>query len=253
MRHSTGNCFPRFLLVLAILFTVSHGFTQTTVGTGSIVGNVTDPTGAVVNGAKVTITNVATGQLISLATNAAGAYNSGALVPGNYKVLIAAKGFRSSSVALTVLVGNTATGNVQLEIGQENQVIEVQGAAVQVNTEQATVQGVLSSEQIENLPVNGRNFLDLAQLEPGVQIQDGQSFDPTKAGYSSISFGGRFGRTARIEVDGSGTAYASGIVSSVPAVAIWRPGRRADQEGSVVLFHRWRAHAPARSSAGGGG
>ena len=50
--------------------------------------------------------------------------------------------------------------------------------------------------------MNGRNFLDLAQLEPGVQIQDGQNFDPTKAGYSSISFGGRFGRTARIEVDG---------------------------------------------------
>jgi hypothetical protein len=78
----------------------------------------------------------------------------------------------------------------------------VQGSAVRVNTEQATVQGVLNAEQIENLPVNGRNFLDLAQLEPGVQIQDGQDFDPTKAGYSSISFGGRFGRTARIEVDG---------------------------------------------------
>lgn len=78
----------------------------------------------------------------------------------------------------------------------------MEGTAVQVNTEQAIVQGVLSAEQIENLPVNGRNFLDLAQLEPGVQIQDGQNFDPTKAGYSSISFGGRFGRTARIEVDG---------------------------------------------------
>ncbi len=71
-----------------------------------------------------------------------------------------------------------------------------------MNTEQATVQGVLTSEQIENLPINGRNFLDLAQLEPGVQIQDGGTFDPTKNGFSSVSFGGRFGRTARIEVDG---------------------------------------------------
>ena len=75
-------------------------------------------------------------------------------------------------------------------------------ATVAVNTEQAEVQGVLNATQIANLPVNGRNFLDLAQLEPGVQIQDGQNFDPTKAGYSSISFGGRFGRTARIDVDG---------------------------------------------------
>jgi hypothetical protein len=71
-----------------------------------------------------------------------------------------------------------------------------------VNTEQAIVQGVLTADQIDNLPMNGRNFLDLAQLEPGVQIQEGSTFDPTKNGFSSISFQGRFGRTARIEIDG---------------------------------------------------
>jgi len=60
----------------------------------------------------------------------------------------------------------------------------VESSAISVNTEQATVQGILSAEQIENLPVNGRNFLDLAQLEPGVQIQDGANFDPTKNGFS---------------------------------------------------------------------
>jgi hypothetical protein len=87
-------------------------------------------------------------------------------------------------------------------MGAASQVIEVTGSAVQVNTEQATVQGVIDTQQIENLPTNGRNFLDLAQLEPGVQIQDGGNFDPTKKGFDSISFGGRFGRTARIEVDG---------------------------------------------------
>ena len=118
-------------------------------------------------------------------------------------MLVSSKvGFSQIETPVTVLVGNTATVNAKLQIGQESQVIDVQADAVRVNTEQATVQGVLSAEQIENLPVNGRNFLDLAQLEPGVQIQDGQGFDPTKAGYSSISFGGRFGRTARIEVDG---------------------------------------------------
>ena len=80
----------------------------------------------------------------------------------------------------------------------------MQASESQINTEQATVQGVLTQAQIDNLPVNGRNFLDLksAARVSGVQIQDGQNFDPTKAGYSSISFGGRFGRTARIEVDG---------------------------------------------------
>ncbi len=103
---------------------------------------------------------------------------------------------------MTVQVGNTSTVNEKLTVGQGTTTVEVQGSAVTVNTEQAQVQGVLNAQQIDNLPVNGRNFLDLAQLEPGVQIQDGQNFDPTKAGYSSISFGGRFGRTARINVDG---------------------------------------------------
>jgi hypothetical protein len=165
---------------------------QTTVGTGSIVGTVTDPQDAVVSGAKVTITNTQTGQVSALTSNAAGSFNSGSLAPGQYKVQISAKGFSSLSIPVTVQVGNTASANARLQLGQESQVIEVAGTAVQVNTEQATVQGVLTSNQIENLPVNGRNFLDLAQLEPGVQIQDGQNFDPTKAGYSSVSFGGRF-------------------------------------------------------------
>jgi hypothetical protein len=73
---------------------------------------------------------------------------------------------------------------------------------VRVNTEQATVEGVVTAHQIESLPIDGCNFLNLAQLEPGVQIQEGSTFDPTKNGFSSISSGGRFGRTARIEVDG---------------------------------------------------
>lgn len=177
-------------------------FAQTTVGTGSIVGTVSDPSGAVISGAEVTITNVATGQVIKLVTNSSGAFNSGALIPGNYKTLVSAHGFSSAEGAVTVLVGNTATVNVTLRIGNEKERVEVQDSASQVNTEQATVQGVLNEQQIESLPVNGRNFLDLAQLEPGVQIQDGANFGLDKDGFSSISFGGRFGRTTRIEVDG---------------------------------------------------
>lgn len=187
------------LLVLA--FTASS-WAQTTVGTGSITGTVTDPTGAVVSGAKIVITNVGTNQSLNLIANSSGAYTSGPLDPGTYRLQVSAAGFSKVSQTVGVQVGNTASANIKLQLGQENQVIEVQADTLAVNTEQAEVQGVLNSDQIANLPVNGRNFLDLAQLEPGVQIQDGQNFDPTKAGYSSISFGGRFGRTARINVDG---------------------------------------------------
>ena len=175
---------------------------QTTISTGSIQGTIIDQAGAALAGAKVTITNKATGQSVTVTTTSAGAYASGALTPGNYTLRVEAKGFKATEAPITVQVNVTSPGSFRLQVGQETQVVEVQGSAVAVNTEQATVQGILTEQQIENLPINGRNFLDLAQLEPGVQIQDGGTFDPTKNGFSSVSFGGRFGRTARIEVDG---------------------------------------------------
>ena len=189
------------LVTLSALLISSVAFAQTSVSTGSISGIVTDASGAVLPNAKVTITGP-TGQTLHATSSGSGAYSIGALIPGAYQVRVEAKGFKTAQLAVDVKVDNAASGNVKLEIGQESTVVEVTASEVQVNTEQATVQGVLTAAQIENLPVNGRNFLDLAQLEPGVQIQDGQNFDPTKAGYSSISFGGRYGRTARIEVDG---------------------------------------------------
>lgn len=195
------------LLAIAVVIAPSAtSFAQTTISTGSIQGIVTDPTGAVVGGAKVTITQKTTGRVITTTTTSAGTYASGALTPGDYVVAVEAPGFKTTQETLTVEVAVTATGNLRLQVGRANQLVEVEAAALQVNTEQATVQGVLTPEQIENLPINGRNFLDLAQLEPGVQIQDGGNFDPTKKGFSSISFGGRFGRTARIEVDGVDTS-----------------------------------------------
>ena len=196
-----ARCSVWLVLLTTLLLLSSAAFAQTTVSTGSIVGTVTDATGAVLAGAKVTIVG-STGQTIKLTTNGQGGYSTGSLIPGLYTVRIEAKGFKTAQLPLDVKVDNTANGSVKLEIGQESTVVDVQASDIQVNTEQATVQGVLTASQIETLPVNGRNFLDLAQLEPGVQIQDGENFDPTKVGYSSISFGGRFGRTARISVDG---------------------------------------------------
>ena len=195
---------------------------QTTLSTGSIVGTVTDPSGALVNDAKIVVTNVGTNQKVELTSNASGAFSTGPLAPGSYKVQVSAKGFNTIVESIVVQVGNTAAVNAKLAVGQESTVVDVQGSMVSVNTEQATVQGVLTSAQIENLPVNGRNFLDLAQLEPGVQIQDGQNFDPTKAGYSSISFGGRFGRTARINVDGVDVSdeTVGTTTADIPASAI---------------------------------
>ena len=89
---------------LALLSLAPRSFTQTTVGTGSIVGTVSDPSGAVIARAQIAITNMATGQVIKLTTNSSGSFHSGALIPANYKVNVLATGFRSVEAGVTVLV-----------------------------------------------------------------------------------------------------------------------------------------------------
>ncbi|MHB8639073.1 MAG: TonB-dependent receptor [Candidatus Acidiferrales bacterium] len=193
------------LFVAALSFCFAFGgaaVAQTTVSTGSISGTVTDPSGEAVPNATIVVTNKETNQALNLTSTSSGAYNSGPLSPGNYVVQVQAAGFSTTKSTVVVQVGSITTGNVKLQVGRASTVVEVTSGTEQVNTEQATVQGVLTAKQISELPVNGRNFLDLATLEPGVQIQDGSTFDPTKNGFSSVSFGGRFGRTARIELDG---------------------------------------------------
>ena len=223
--HSRGHLtrlVPVFIITVFVLWIAAPLLAQSTVATGSIQGALTDPSGAVVASAKITITNKATGQVLHVATSSAGTYNSGALVPGEYSVRAEAAGFKTTEEGVVVKVGVVSGVNLSLQVGEANTVVTVAEQSVAVNTEQASVQGVLNKDQIENLPVNGRNFLDLAQLEPGVQIQDGADFDPTKVGFSSISVGGRFGRTARIEVDGVDVSdeTVGTTTENIPASAI---------------------------------
>jgi hypothetical protein len=212
------------LFTICILLSIlpARAVAQATISSGSIVGTVADQSGAVVPGARVSVINDATRRQLDLTTNSAGLYESGPLTPGEYTVRVGAPGFTTSETHLTVQVDNTANGNVALRVGETTTTVQVEATGVQVNTDQATVQGVITTQQIENLPINGRNFLQLAGLEPGVQIQDGAVFDPTKNGFSSISFGGRYGRTARIEVDGGDISdeNVGTTTMNVPASAI---------------------------------
>src|SRR6202522_500653 len=198
--------FKRFVVMFALLVsalaTSRPAWSQATVNSGNIQGTVTDAQGGVVAGATVTISNKATGSVVTSSTSSAGTYSSGTLQPAVYNLRVEAPSFKVLETTVVVQVGQVSVYNARLEVGSSTSVVEVSGESVTVNTDQAQIAGTLTTEQIEALPINGRNFLDLAQLEPGVQIQDGGNFDPTKNGFSSISFGGRFGRTARIEVDG---------------------------------------------------
>jgi len=198
----------RSLVLLLLLLTTSVlGLSQAiSVNGGSIQGTVTDPSGAVVPGATVTITSTDTGYKVTLTTNASGLYSVGPLNPGSYNIRISDPGFSELSVDTVIRTGTATNGNFRLHVGDSHQTIEVTEGAVQINTEQVGVSNVITQRQLETLPVNGRNILDFAQLQPGVQLQPGGSddggFDPTKAGYSALSFSGISGRTTRILLDG---------------------------------------------------
>ncbi len=169
---------------------------------GSIQGTITDASGAAVPGAAVIIASPETGLTRNLKTDGAGYYSVGPLTPGDYHITVTSQGFQTLKVATVVRVGTATPGSFKLAVGQSSETVEVNAGSVQVNTEQAGVSDVITRQQIESLPINGRNFLDVAQIEPGVVLQAGGSFDPTKAGYSALSIGGVSGRTTRILLDG---------------------------------------------------
>ena len=178
-RLSTRFVLFTLILAFALIFSVA-ATAQTTVSQGSVQGTVTDASGAVVEGAKVTIVSKANGRAITTSTTSSGTYNSGGLIPGDYVVRVEAKGFKTSEVPVVVQVTVTASGNVKLEVGQGNEVVEVQASSNAINTEQATVQGVLTADQIDKLPVDGRNFMDLAQLSRASKFRMARRLIPQK-------------------------------------------------------------------------
>ena len=170
--------------------------------TGSLSGQVLDPQDLVVAGAKVTISNEATGFKKEVETSQEGTFLVLDLPPAIYKVTIQATNFKTYVTTVTVRVGVVATVTAKLELGEATAIVEVESGVVTVDPTKQTVQGVVLGRQIDALPLNGRNFLDLAQLDPGVQIVDGGTFDPTKNQFAGVSIGGRSGRVTRIQVDG---------------------------------------------------
>lgn len=193
--------FLGLLLLPAIGTSVSYG-QAISVNGGSIQGTITDATGAVVPNAQVVITGTDTGFTKTITTDSSGFYSVGPLNPGPYTVDVTAANFQKLDVKTVVRTGTATTGSFKLTVGTSNETVEVNAGQIQINTDQAGVSGVITREQIESLPINGRNILDVAQVQPGVILQSGETFDPTKVGYSAISVGGVSGRTTRILLDG---------------------------------------------------
>lgn len=159
---------PSSILLLCVL-----AFAQAP--TGTILGTVSDESGAVVPNATITITNKATGVSRTATTNAEGLYSAPALPSGQYEVRAEIAGFRTVIREAQVETGSNTTVNLAMSVGTSKEVVTVEAATAQINYEGHQVQGVIHRQDIQNLPLNGRSYMQLAQLEPGVTIASGST------------------------------------------------------------------------------
>src|SRR5215471_8987111 len=172
--------------------------------TGNIRGRIIDPTGAIVPKAAVTARHLETNNARKTVANSEGLYDAGTLQPGEYELTVEAPGFKSASARVDVLTGNTHTVDFTLMVGSSTEVVEVTAEAALVNTSDYKVDGVVTRERIDTMPLNGRNFLELAQLgAPGVSVTTTTNPGGLANSYTQVSIAGVSGALTQINVDGA--------------------------------------------------
>ncbi len=202
--------------------------------TATITGSVTDPTGAVLVGATITISN-ASGFKQTAVSNEKGVYSIGGLPPGAYDLAVSAPNFKSFQTSgLNLSAGDTLPMDAMLETGGEKTEVNVTaGGAAQVQTENAEVSGTITQAEVASLQLNGRNFTQLITLTPGVSNQTGQ--DEAKVGVQgSVKYSVNGGRVEynSFEVDGSDVLNAG--LSGAESTLIVYPSLDAIQEVKVL-------------------
>jgi Carboxypeptidase regulatory-like domain len=175
MKKRKGHLCSLLASFLIILLCATFAMAQ--MGTGTITGTVTDQSGAVVPGVRVTIANVNTGVTQKTTTTGAGVYTVPNLPPSNYTVTAEKQGFQRTTVAsFQLTVEHVATINITLKVGQTTQSVSVQALAPLLQTSSASMGTTIGTQQILNLPLNGRNYLDLMTLAPGTTFTKSSNY-----------------------------------------------------------------------------
>jgi len=163
---------------------------------GTISGKVTDSSAAAIPDAKVTIKNIATDVTTTISTNTQGIFSAPNLLPGNYEARVSATGFETSvQNGITLAVGSQLVLNFGMKVGTINETVEVTAVSSDLQLASSTISGIEDSKTIVELPLNGRSWTDLAQLQPGVS---------TIHAMASVASTDRLGRGYGVELSVSG-------------------------------------------------
>ena len=196
MRYSVS----RLLSLLFICLTLTV-IAAAQVPTGALRGTVTDPSKAVISGAVVTIKQKETGVERSATTKSDGVFVISNLLPGEYEIKAAMQGFKTYVASVTIQVGNTSNTEISMDVGGQNETVVISGDSTSVvNTSDFKVDGVMTRQKIDSLPLNGRNYLALAGLEPGVRVGTNNPGDANSL--VTVSVGGAPSNLTRLTVDG---------------------------------------------------
>jgi hypothetical protein len=183
-------------LLAAFLLVLPNISRAQSLTTGDVAGTVTDPSGAAVQGASVTLTNNATGVTSTATSNATGAYRFAFLNPGSYTVAVKMSGFAPSAPhAATVAVGQASTVNVQLSVAAATTTVEVSGVGSVIQTENGNVATTITPEMVSNIPNPGNDLTYYVQLAPGATMN-------TQAGYGNTALFGISGTSNYFTIDG---------------------------------------------------
>lgn len=195
---------------IAILFLAAIGRVAAQVPTGTIAGVIVDSSGAPVLGARLKVVSLATNAARAETSSEQGDYSFPALPAGAYEVTVEAGQFQRMVRTASVEAGATTTADFTLRLGDVKESITVDGASPQIHYDSHSVGGVITGGEIQNLPLNGRSFLELAKLEPGVQPPSRSSGNRTLVPVLGAP-GGSSGRGTLVTIDGGSImAFNSG-------------------------------------------